>query len=183
MLDNIDLLGLYWIWVWSQPKNLAAHTNTWDRGVILMAYASMEEGFGSLFQPDTLVSSQYFDVFRSKANLEPEKSLILAILEDAVYCFKRYALSQERKGKSLYCEAEQWIMEENSHWIFSFENICEFLDIDPHYLRRGLRTWKESHLRRAGRGCFLEHNRPEVVKGSRPVRKPSMSKRIELPCH
>ncbi|MEK7379048.1 MAG: hypothetical protein AABZ71_09080, partial [Candidatus Binatota bacterium] len=119
-----------------------------------MAYASVEEQLGSLFQPDTLVSAQYFETFRSKANLEPEKRLILAILEDAVGCFQRYVVSRGAKGKSLFYDAERWIMEENRHWIFSFENICDFLEIDPDYLRRGLRAWKESHLRRAGRRCF-----------------------------
>ena len=137
-----------------------------------MAYASVEEQLGSLFQPDALVSAQYFDAFRSKANLEPENRLILAILEDAVYCFQRYVLSQDTRGKAVFCEAEQWIMEENRHWIFSFENICDFLEIDHDYLRRGLRAWEESHLRHAERRCFPDRNRPEVVKGFGMVMKP-----------
>ncbi|MBI3059911.1 MAG: hypothetical protein HYY81_11500 [Deltaproteobacteria bacterium] len=137
-----------------------------------MSYASVEEQLGSLFQPDALVSAQYFDAFRSEVNLEPENRLILAILEDAVYCFQRYVLSQDTKGKSLFYDAEQWIMEENRHWIFSFENICDFLEIDPDYLRCGLRAWKESHLRRAGRRCFPDRNRPEVVQGFGMVMKP-----------
>ncbi|MEK7335436.1 MAG: hypothetical protein AAB222_08945, partial [Candidatus Binatota bacterium] len=91
-----------------------------------MAYASVEEQLGSLFQPNTLVSAQYFDAFRSKVNLEPENRLILAILEDAVYCFQRYVLSQDTRGKAVFYDAEQWITEENRHWIFSFENICDF---------------------------------------------------------
>jgi len=135
-------------------------------------YASAEEQLGSLFQPDTLVSAQYFETFRSKANLEPEKRLILAILEDAVGCFQRYVVSRGAKGKSLFYDAEQWIMEENRHWIFSFENICDFLELNPDYLRRGLRAWKESHLRHAGRECFPDRNRPEVVKGFGMVMKP-----------
>lgn len=137
-----------------------------------MAYASAEEQLGSLFQPDPLVSAQYFETFRSKANLEPEKRLILAILEDAVGCFQRYVVSRDAKGKSLFYDAEQWITEENRHWIFSFENICDFLELDPDYLRRGLRAWKESHSRRAGRRCFPDRNRPEVAKGFGMVMKP-----------
>ena len=45
-----------------------------------MAYdASLgaEEKTGSLFQPDTLVPTQYLETFRGKAHLEPEKSFML----------------------------------------------------------------------------------------------------------
>ena len=43
----------------------------------------MEERVTSLFQPDTLLPEQYLDTFRRKLHLEPEKKLMLAILEDA----------------------------------------------------------------------------------------------------
>ncbi len=61
-----------------------------------MAYEnglSMDERVTSLFQPDTLLPDQYLDTFRRKLHLEPEKKLMLAILEDAVACFQKYLLS------------------------------------------------------------------------------------------
>lgn len=123
-----------------------------------MEYASVEEGVGSLFQSDALLSAQYFETLRRKVHLEPEKRLVFAVLEDAVACFQTYVLSRDDRGKALFREAEQWIMEESNDWIFSFENICDFLEIDPDYLRRGLRAWKESHLRRAGPRCVPDKN-------------------------
>ena len=42
-----------------------------------------EEKLTLLFQPDMLLSHQYFASFRTK-RLEPEKRLMLAVLEDAV---------------------------------------------------------------------------------------------------
>ena len=42
---------------------------------------NMEEKITSLFEPDTLVSAQYFQNFRGKTCLEPEKRLILAMLD------------------------------------------------------------------------------------------------------
>ena len=56
-----------------------------------MAYDAslgVEEKMGSLFQPDTLVPAQFFDNVRRKANSEPEKKLMLMILEEAVDCFQ-----------------------------------------------------------------------------------------------
>lgn len=50
------------------------------------------------------------------------------------------------KGKAKFHETEDWILEENSDWIFSFENICEVLGFNPSYVRQGLMRWKEMKL-------------------------------------
>jgi hypothetical protein len=104
---------------------------------------SVEERVASLFQPDTLLYVQYFETFRRKAQLEPEKRLALAVLEDAIACFQKYLTARDGKGKTLFREAEEWILEEKSDWLFSFENICEILGFNPQYIRRGLIRWKE----------------------------------------
>ena len=44
----------------------------------------MTEEMASLFQPDSLLPVQYFENFRRKVQTEPEKRLLLAVLEDAV---------------------------------------------------------------------------------------------------
>ena len=105
-----------------------------------------EEKTGSLFQPDTLVPTQYFETFRGKAHLEPEKSIMLAILEYAVASFQKYSFARDSKGKAIFHETEDWILEKNSEWIFSFENICEVLGFNPSYVRQGLLRWKEVKL-------------------------------------
>jgi len=55
-----------------------------------------------LFQPDTLLSAQYFENLRRKTPLEPEKKLMLAILEDAVWCFQHNVWARNGKGKKLF---------------------------------------------------------------------------------
>jgi hypothetical protein len=108
------------------------------------AAAILEENLASLFQPDTLLSAQYFENFRRKTRLEPEKKLMLAVLEDAVRCFQDNVFAQNGKRKKLFDDVEEWILEENSDWIFSFENICEVLGFNPQYVRKGLLRWKEN---------------------------------------
>ncbi|MEK7210101.1 MAG: hypothetical protein AAB070_01645, partial [Candidatus Binatota bacterium] len=103
---------------------------------------SVEEKVTSLFQPDTLLPAQYLETFRRKAPLEPEKRLMLSVLEDAVACFQKHLFSRDPRGRALFRNAEEWIEEEGSDWLFSFENICEVLDLDPHYVRQGLLRWK-----------------------------------------
>lgn len=97
----------------------------------------------SLFQPDTTLSLQYFDVFRKNSCLEGEKKIMLAVLEDAVASFQKYYCDSDKKGKELFREAEEWIMVEKDERLFSFTNICELLEINPDYLRRGLLQWRE----------------------------------------
>lgn len=104
---------------------------------------NIEEKIASLFQPDTLLATQYFDNLRSKTLWEPEKRLMLAILEDAVQCFQDNILAYSGRKKRLFEEAEEWILEEDSDWIFSFESVCEVLGLDPRYVRQGLLQWKE----------------------------------------
>jgi hypothetical protein len=87
---------------------------------------------------DSSEAQQYLDTFRRAEYLEPEKALIAAILEDAIHEYHKYRDARDAAGKERFREAEEWIMHEGDEWIFSFDNVCEFLGLDPEYLRRGL---------------------------------------------
>ena len=103
----------------------------------------MEERVTSLFQPDTLLPDQYLDTFRRKLHLEPEKKLMLAILEDAVACFQKYLFARDSKGKAQFRDTEDWIFQNADLGIFSFDIVCETLGLEPNYVRRGLAHWKK----------------------------------------
>jgi hypothetical protein len=107
---------------------------------------TLDERLPGLFEPDTLLPIQYFEAMRRKHLLEGEKRLILSVLEDAVECFMKCIDSSTNKGQRLFREAEEWITLEDKHWVFSFDNVCEMLDINPEYLRRGLAQWKGRKL-------------------------------------
>jgi hypothetical protein len=62
------------------------------------------ENIVSLFEPNTVVFAQYFENLRSKTLLEPEKRLMLAVLEDAINCFQDNLLAQSGKRKRLFEE-------------------------------------------------------------------------------
>ena len=107
---------------------------------------TLDERLPGLFVPDTLLPIQYFEAMRRKHLLPGEKRLVLSVLEDAVECFMKYIDASTKKGQRLFREAEMWINLEDKKWVFSFDNVCEALDIDPDYLRRGLREWKIRQL-------------------------------------
>jgi hypothetical protein len=90
---------------------------------------------------------------------EREEGLMLAVLADAVEYFQKYVLAEDEKGKKLFQEEEEWILEKNSDWLFSFENICEALRLDPNYIRQGLLSWKEEAQRKFHSKVVNNHNR------------------------
>jgi len=71
---------------------------------------------------------------------------MLAVLDDAIACFQKYAFARDRKGKVLFQEAEEWVQAINHDWPFSFVNVCEILGFTPDFLRQGLGQWKTAKL-------------------------------------
>jgi hypothetical protein len=71
-----------------------------------------------------------------------EERLMLAVLQSAVEDFQKYVLAQDKRGKELFQQAEDWILESDSASFFSFENICAHLQLAPDYVRRGFMHWK-----------------------------------------
>ena len=135
----------------------------------VLSLKQAEGRVASLFQPDTLLPEQYFATFRRKTHLEPEKRLMLAVLEDAVVCFQKHVLAQNRRGKAAFREAEDWILEQGSDWLFSFEDICEVLGLDPDYIRQALLSWKERRLAELSRPKIHRLNHRRKKKGRRNV--------------
>ena len=120
-------------------------TRTEDGGK-MQEKETLDERLPGLFEPDTLLPIQYFEAMRKKHLLEGEKRLILSVLEDAVDCFQKCIESPTNKGQRLFREADEWIFLEDTRWVFSFDNVCDMLDINPEYMRRGIRQWKERKL-------------------------------------
>ena len=100
----------------------------------------------ALFQPDILIQSQYQATHQRRFHQEPEKVLMLALLEDAIVCFQDNFGTDCKRKKALFQDAEEWILDHDASYIFSFENICDVLGFDAGYLRDGLTRWKQEAL-------------------------------------
>lgn len=94
-----------------------------------------------VLEPETVLPSQLSGAGRHDASAMPEKRLLLAVLEDAVITYQRYATSTRRRGQRLFREAEAWIASDDVSWPCSFESVCDALGFDGRYLRQGLRAW------------------------------------------
>ncbi len=141
---------------------------------------TLDEKLPGLFEPDTLLPIQYFEAMRRKHLLEGEKRLILSVLEDAIECFMKCIDATTSKGQRLFRDAEEWINLEDKHWVFSFDNVCDMLDINPDYMRAGLRRWKERHLELRARRA-LEKAEQEAALALQPEVLPEPERHAEEP--
>jgi len=129
---------------------------------------TVEEHSSSTLEADVIVPSQFFDRIRAERSAQPEKRLMLAVMEDAVATFQKSVSGATRRQRRLLRETEEWIGSSDTSWPFSFENICAALDIEPGYLRIGLKRWKGALLdQRQRQESAVSHSPFRRVSGRR----------------
>jgi len=127
-----------------------------------------EESSLSGLESDVMVPSQFFDRIKTEGSSQPEKRLMLAVMEDAIATFQKSVYGATRRQRRLLRETEEWIDSGDTAWPFSFENICAALDIESTYLRTGLRRWKVTRLaQRQELGRSISHSPFRRVNGRR----------------
>jgi len=98
------------------------------------------ENPGQLFENDVVAPAQYLEIFRRSNNLKPEQELMLAILTDAIECILKYLDDPVVMRAKLFNEAHDWLFGQDDGEPFSFLSVCDVLNFDPSYLRRGIKA-------------------------------------------
>ena len=98
------------------------------------------------FEPETLLPEQLDLPGRQPP--QGERLLLLAVLEDAIDCYRRCRRSRDPAMRLLFDETRAWVESRDHDTLFSFESLCEALDIDPDYVRRCLGEVGEGDRRR-----------------------------------
>jgi hypothetical protein len=96
-------------------------------------------------QPDVLCVDEYLHVYQGRPAETPERRLVAAILRDAVDCYLRDCFTKNRHRKRSFREAEEWFFKSDEYGVFSLENICGVLNIDPGYIRRTLKDFEQQN--------------------------------------
>jgi hypothetical protein len=91
-----------------------------------------------ILEPDVFLPSQFYGTGGLSRQVDGEKRLMIAILKDAVECLNKYRGARSSLGSSQYHNALEWVEDEGTEWLFSFNNICDLLGFDPGYLRKML---------------------------------------------
>src|SRR2546429_3927634 len=88
-----------------------------------------DDRLAGLFQPDTLLPSQFFDRVRRRVEHDGERRLMIAVLEDAVDVYRKQAGAQEARQQQLFREAGEGIEDRNRTWLVSLQDNCHVLGI------------------------------------------------------
>ncbi len=108
-----------------------------------------DEQLSTILEPDIMVPEQFFAGPR-RGEERGEHRLMAAILDDAVLTYCMSQVARARGGWRAEREAGEWIESTDRSWIFSFERICDALDLDAECIRRGVRAWKQRSGRTRG---------------------------------
>ncbi|MGH7915006.1 MAG: hypothetical protein ACREPW_10200 [Candidatus Binataceae bacterium] len=126
---------------------------------------------------DLILPSQFFALV-GKSRFTSEQRLMLAVLADAINILQEWHGSFSPRKRRLFIEAARWVMAHGSHVPFSFDNVCDALEISSEALRQRLSGLAGGvadsllpptrlRLKEAGR---LQHM---TVNRSRRVKRPS----------
>lgn len=118
-------------------------------------------------EPETILPSQFFGGLQIDASMQPEKRLMLAVLEDAVGTFQKHVHAHDRRGHTLFTEAEEWFASDETEWPFSFVTMCTGLGLEPVYVRRGLWRWRDEQRARRSTGAGVIRFPFRRVNGTR----------------
>jgi len=117
------------------------------------------------FEADILATEDFVRVHRSRP-LSPEHGLMVAVLEVALADYQRCWKVRDKKSMERFADAQAWILESNSEWIFSFVNCCEAVGIEPDYLRQGLLRSNQGKSTRSSSASAIERgrNQPKCLR-------------------
>lgn len=109
------------------------------RDVVATGSSSLD----GLAQVDPILPERFHAEVR--ALRDPERRLRLAVLEDAIRYFQRYAGSTDGREQALYEDAVEWLSSRDRTEPYSFENVCDVLGLDADYVRGRLCRWRQAH--------------------------------------
>lgn len=129
----------------------------------------------TLSQADIMLPSQYFASVGS-AGLSGEKRLMLAVLIDAINVLQSWKGTGNPRKRREFAEAAQWVITHGTHHPFSFDSVCDALEIDSEVVRSrlsGLAVRPANSARRPALGHLRlkELSRAQHMTSNRPPRR------------
>jgi hypothetical protein len=128
-----------------------------------------------LSQADIILPSQYFGSLGS-SRLSGEQRLMLAVLIDAINVLQSWkGIGNPRKRRD-FAEAAQWVNTRGTHHPFSFDSVCDSLELDSEVVRsrlHGLTDRPANSARRPALGHLRlkELSRKQHMTANRPPRR------------
>lgn len=119
-----------------------------------------DERLLDVFDPDIILPAQHFAAIQRKKFPSGEHRLLVALIQDAIECFQKHMHARDAKRRQLFLDAQGWIGSEDDRGVFSFNNVCMLLGMNPDYVRQGLSEWCE----RSKEQVRTERRRPGAAR-------------------
>jgi hypothetical protein len=116
-----------------------------------------------LSQADIILPSQYFASMGS-AGLSGEQRLMLAVLVDAINVLQSWKGTGSPHKRRNYAEAVRWVNTPGAAHPFSFDCVCDALEIDSELLRSRLRGLTVPPARLSRRVSLARLRRKELSR-------------------
>ena len=92
-----------------------------------------------------VADGEFYDACRPQ-EMMAEYGLVEAVLKEAIREYQKFAGQQGRRGSRLFREVHEWFLKDDRNWNFSFINVCQILDLEPTYIRTGLKMWSDRNV-------------------------------------
>jgi len=88
---------------------------------------------------DLILPSQFFELV-GKSRFTSEQRLMLAVLADAINILQDWRGAFSARKRRLFVDAARWVMAHGRNVPFSFDNVCDALEISSDALRERLNS-------------------------------------------
>ena len=113
---------------------------------------------GDAHQGDEMLSTLV-----SPGQLTADETFLLAVLEDAIACFRGIQQLPTFKRWKLSRAAKNWILAEDNIHFFAFRTVCQRLSLDPEAIRGELKLVKFRRKNRLVESIAASKENPNVL--------------------
>ncbi len=127
----------------STGENSAGVSSSFIASSVMSHYSF--DSASSVFEPDVMLPSQLL-MPDEEGLTGGERRLMAALLSDGIEAYIGHAMATIEgnvKKARARADASDWVEESDASYVFSFDNVCECLGINPEYLRLGLHRYIE----------------------------------------
>lgn len=83
-------------------------------------------------------NGDFWDTVRRTGHTYPEQNLLIAVLKDALLCYRK---NLRRSNKAFLAEYA-WFFSDETDRIFSFVSVCAALGLSPERIRQSIMAWE-----------------------------------------
>jgi hypothetical protein len=128
---------------------------------------------------DIILPSQYFEALGSVGGLSGEQRLMLAVLVDAINALQSWHGGGTARKRRNFAEAAQWVNTRGTSYPFSFNSVCDALEIDSELLRSRLRVLTVRSANQARRPALARLRLKEVSRSkTAPLKQTPASRHL-----